>query len=171
MQEIWRDIPGYNGKYQVSNFGGFSSIKNGQRISRKICKFSTGYSCVSIDGRAHSLHRLVALTFIPNPNNKPQVNHKNGDKTDNNIHNLEWCTRSENCLHRDRKLGISRVNKKKVMCIETGRIFDSAVDAARWMTKECGRSKAVVSKAYKIGACCRMEKGRKTCGGFGWKFA
>ena len=169
-KEIWRDIPGYSGRYQVSNEGGFAFVQNGKRTIRKICKFVTGYSCVSIDGKAQLLHRLVAKTFIPNPDNRPQVNHRNGNKNDNRVDNLEWCTGSQNCLHRDRVLGVERTNKKKVVCVETGRVFDSAADAARWVTGEEYRPMSVVTKAYKIGACCRKEKGRKTCCGFRWKF-
>lgn len=169
-KEIWKDVPGYEGRYQVSNLGRFASIKKNHRIIRKISKFSTGYLCVSLDGKAKLLHRLVALSFISNPENKPQINHKNGVKADNTVDNLEWCTRSENCFHRDRELGVERVNKKKVVCIENGFVFDSAVDAARWLTGEKNRPMCVISKAYKIGACCRKEKGRKTCGGFKWNF-
>lgn len=170
MQEVWKDIPGYNHRYQVSDKGRFASVKDGKRTIRKICKFSTGYSCVWIDGRVQLLHRLIAKTFIPNPENKPQVNHRNGNKTDNNVNNLEWCTRSENCLHRDRTLGTERVNKKKVICLETGTVFESAADAARWLTGESGRPNSVVWRAYKIGGCCRGDKYIKTCGGYKWSF-
>lgn len=171
MQEIWRDVPNCNGRYQVSNIGRFAFVNGGERVLRKISKFNTGYSCVSIDGKVLLLHRIVASAFIPNPDNKPQVNHKNGDKTDNNVENLEWCTRSENCLHRDRVLGVERVNKKKVICLETGDIFESAADAARWLTGESGRSKSVICRAYGIGGCCRGDKMVKTCGGYRWAFA
>lgn len=65
----------------------------------KPIKQSNGYLTVSLSGKIVGVHRLVADAFIPNPENKPQVNHKNADKTDNNADNLEWCTASENSRH------------------------------------------------------------------------
>lgn len=113
--EEWRDIVGYEGKYQASYLGRFKSLSrfidngNGGYISKsKILKAnidSDGYLLVSLckNGKAEKLkmHRLVAQTFIPNPDNKPDVNHKavDGDKTNICVFNLEWNTRAENMKH------------------------------------------------------------------------
>ena len=101
--EIWKDIFGYEGYYQISNFGrvkSFSYKKN--RIL--VCSISrTGYIKYKLSKNGilkyFSCHRLVALSFIINEENKPQINHKNGIKTDNSVDNLEWCTASQNTLH------------------------------------------------------------------------
>ena len=100
--EIWRDVVGYEGLYNVSDFGRVKSFHNGKIIIRKPA-FSNGYLKVSLckDGsiRTHKIHTLVAKAFIPNPENKPSVNHIDGNKTNNCVENLEWSTQTENMQH------------------------------------------------------------------------
>ena len=104
-EEIWKDINNYEGLYQVSSFGNIKSFKRhkeGRLL--KPGKYSNGYLFVHLCNESgvktsHSTHRLVAEAFIPNPNNLPQVNHKNGIKTCNEVWNLEWCTASDNMRH------------------------------------------------------------------------
>lgn len=95
--EEWKTIPGYNGIYQVSSDG---RVKNAYGHFLKAETTRNGYKrVVFYDRKKFSVHRLVALTFIPNPENKEVVNHKNGIKTDNRVENLEWNTWSENEKH------------------------------------------------------------------------
>jgi predicted XRE-type DNA-binding protein len=103
MKEEWRDIKGYEGHYQVSNLGRVKSFrrKKVKLLSPKLTQ--KGYYEVGLrkdETRKFKLvHRLVAESLIPNPDNKPQVNHINGLKTDNRLNNLEWCTAKENHDH------------------------------------------------------------------------
>ena len=113
QDEVWKDIEGYEGLYQVSNFGNIKSLPrirhNGKGTyiqKEKLLKqtfTSTGYKKVELckDGKrkGFKVHRLVAIAFIPNPDNKPEVNHIDGNKINNNIDNLEWVTSSENTIH------------------------------------------------------------------------
>lgn len=154
QQEIWKDIPGYDGMYQVSNLGRVKSYMNqyghGIRfMNGELTK--TGYIQVSLTKRGKQqrfkIHRLVAMAFIPNPDSLPQINHKNETKTDNRVENLEWCTAKYNvnygsCIQRR-----SITNGKSVRCTDTGNIFYSCGDAARKMGLDFSH----------IAKCCRSE--------------
>lgn len=97
--EMWRDIEGYGGNYQVSNYG---RIKSKKKILKTFLS-TNGYYRVRLysnkKGREYKVHRLVAKAFIENIDNKPIVNHKDGNKLNNNANNLEWCTQAENIKH------------------------------------------------------------------------
>ena len=87
----------YSEKYEVSTDGHIRNIK-----TKKVLNEFQGkdqYLRTQFDGKTRLIHRAVAKTFIPNPNNLPEVNHKNGDKSNNSVDNLEWCTRNENLRH------------------------------------------------------------------------
>lgn len=118
MEEIWKDVDGYEGLYQVSNFGRIKSLeflkgaKNGsfQKSPSKILKQTTnqkGYNVVVLyknkKGKMFQVHRLVALAFIPNPENLPVINHKDENPQNCSVDNLEWCTQKYNCQYSNNK--------------------------------------------------------------------
>ena len=98
--EIWKPVPGFELYYEVSSFG---NIRNSRKRIMKPYVNNKGYHCIDFQVNSirtkHLIHRLVLLTFTPNPDNLPEVNHIDEDKSNNNLSNLEWCTRSYNKQH------------------------------------------------------------------------
>lgn len=118
LNEIWKDIKGYKGLYQVSNFGQIRSLdrydSSNHKLKGKIMKLNNdgrGYLNINLynNGKQKKflVHRLVAEAFIPNPNNLPEVNHKDENKTNNRVDNLEWVDRKTNCNYGTRNKKIS----------------------------------------------------------------
>lgn len=174
---IWKPVVGYEGLYEVSNTGLIKSLNcynyKAPRLLR-LGKRSDGYLSVGLSKnnttKTKTVHRIVAEAFIPNPNNLEMVNHKDEDKTNNNVENLEWCTRAYNQLysiglHPERKQlfadnfkrssswikkGVAHKYKQKVVMknpreeeIET---FENASDAAKRLGLEVGNIIAVCKK-------------------------
>lgn len=140
---MWREIPGTNGDYKVSDDGKVMTSKTGrilkpsidQRGYERVCLFKVNRD------RRYKVHRLVAITFIPNPHNKTQVNHKDGDKRNNSVNNLEWVTNEENMAHanshglREGHHKFCESKKKRIIAtnLTTGEeiFFDSILSAKR----------------------------------------
>lgn len=184
--EEWRDIKGYEGLYQVSNMGNVRSVTHTTvhrdgKVVRYEGKMLTphngdrGYKFVNLSKNGivnlANVHRLVAETFLPKDDGKNVVNHKDGNKHNNTVENLEWVTYSENSKHAVRN-GLldmepfiaagSTARKKKIAQIDasgkTIKVFDSAAEAAR----QLGLSKGNIS------SCANGV--RKTSGGYRWQF-
>ena len=108
---IWKDIPGYEGLYKVSNTGKIFSVATNRELS--VIQKKDGYTCISLCDKDHNkkqyrIHQLVAKAFIPNPNNLPMINHKNEIKNDNRVENLEWCNNFYNSNYGNRNLILSK---------------------------------------------------------------
>lgn len=103
MTEIWKPVGGYLGFYEISNLGRVKSLKDNLGRDRELIlkpqKRKDGYFTIELKRSTKFLHRIVAEAFIPNPENKPQVNHKDSNRENNQTGNLEWVTASENILH------------------------------------------------------------------------
>ena len=159
--------------YDVTRDGRVFSKRTGKEL--KGCVDRAGYKKVSprINGIKYQLkvHRLVALKYLPNPNNFPQVNHKDGNKLNNNVENLEWCTAKHNIRHAHKtKLATNEHRKKKVKQIDPATKEVIAVyDSYREASRKTGISETNIS------AVCRRYKPknrpepRKTAGGFLWE--
>ena len=157
-------LNGYEGKYQVSNLGNVKNIiKN--RILRQT-KNNIGYLSVTLNNGVTKkwvkVHRLVAETFIPNIENKPQVNHKDENKLNNCVNNLEWCTSVYNANYGDRNYKISINNGKMVKQYDLKGNFIKTYHSARFAGRSCNINPHCIS------ACCRGEI--KKSGGFIWEY-
>ena len=178
--EIWKDIPNYKDCYQVSTFGKVRSLdryvdskKEFKRFSKgKLLKLEillNGYIRVRLGKYNPKLvHRLVGITFIKNINNKPQINHKDGNRSNNNISNLEWVTCSENVIDGYNRTGVEyRCGKNHIGCKRVAKcdLNYNIIDTYISITSA---SKLNFINGSHIGEVCR-GKGN-TAGGFKWKY-
>lgn len=133
MEEIWKDITNYEGLYQVSNLGRVKSLPRNTTKGRLLSPNSNGKGYLTVylskEGkkRRFYIHKLVATAFLQNQENLPEVDHVNGNRSDNRSSNLQWISHVENL--RKKETGI--MIPKRVVCLETGEIFETVTAAAK----------------------------------------
>lgn len=150
MKEIWRRFRDSN--YSASNTGKIRNDKTGKILKPRVN--SRGYCYANINGKEYRIHRVVAECFIPNPDNLPQVNHKDENKLNNSVDNLEWC---DNRYNNTYSKGIS------VEQIKDGEVIARYVSMAQ-ASEHTGIIRQDISRAV------RNVNGRKSAGGFEWRF-
>lgn len=174
MEEIWKDIKGYENLYQVSNTGKVKRLSHkrydrNQILKERIVKITypknNWYPYLSLckNGKAinKNIHRLVAEAFIPNPNNFPIINHIDGNKQNNSISNLEWCTYSHN-NREAHKIGLNKGTAKTTLQ------FDKKGNLIKeWFSTRKAEKELKIANG-KVSDCCIGK--RKTAGGFVWKY-
>ena len=155
-KEIWKDIEEYDGIYQISNQGNVKSLQNYRKGSILKPRLKKGYYQIGLRKNSkrkwYAVHRLVAQAFIPNPDNLPQVNHKDEDKLNNNVGNLEWCSASYNNCYGTRLQRVSENNKLRKPVIK----YDMENNFIEKYSSVCEATrKNNVSSAPSISECCR----------------
>lgn len=155
-----KDIQGYEGLYQVTSCGKVWSYQSEKFLKPRRNKDYLRVALCKDGGRKdYYIHRLVAEAYLPNPEGLSQVNHKDENKENNALPNLEWCDQSYNSNYGSRNERMAKSLSKPVFCVELNRTFDGAHAAAR----ELGLHQSSVSR------CCTGE--RKTTGGFHFRYA
>ena len=166
-KEIWRNVVGYEGIYEVSNFGRVKSLPRKFQPRERILtpcnrgEYLAVTLCMNGSEKLTSIHRLVAMAFIPNPNNYPQVNHKDEDKTNNHVNNLEWCTSKYNNTYGSRIKKSVKKQSKPVIQLYCGQ-----------MIKKYPSINSVKLDGYTpqaVSECCRGIRNYHK--GFEWRFA
>lgn len=168
LNEEWKDVKDFDGLYQISNYGRVKSLKRNTTFER-ILKYNiktTGYCYVGLTKNCktkhYRVHRLLAQTFLPNPNNLPQVNHKKEfEKWNNRVDNLEWCDSLYNCNYGTRK---QRIGKKQYLKIDQYDLCGDFIKTWNSMTQvheELGYNISHISD------CCNNK--RKSANGYMWK--
>lgn len=170
MNEIWKDINGYNGLYQISNLGRVKSLN--KSIIKKLQTNEKGYLKVTLANnkkrKTYFVHRLVALHFIPNINNLPQINHKNENKCDNRVENLEWCDNRYNCNYGVHNTKISQKLKRHPSLIKPIlQLTPNGELIKKWGSSTDAAENLHIHKTC-ISECCNGKQ--KTAGGYVWGF-
>lgn len=178
-EEIWKDIAGYEGKYQISNLGKVKSMNYRRTCKERIlipCKTANGYlqvrlskNCIS---KQHLIHRLIAQAFIENPENLPEVNHIDEDKTNNCVSNLEWCDRKYNNNYGTHNEKILKTKKLR-NCETAARIVSQFTLDGKFVNEYPSINAATRCTGINQGRicyCCKNMKRYKSAGGYIWKY-
>lgn len=185
MEEIWKDIPGFEGYYQASDLGRVKSLRRKivdsvgheyfveERIMKAVFNKKIGYLrviiCKNGTRKTTTVHRIVALAHLPNPENKRTVNHKDGDKLNNCISNLEWATTTENIRHAFKQglmRGHARYGGKNPAA---KRVVQKSIDGSIIKIWPCITHAGVWVSGYKKALCNALKTGRPK-GGYIWEY-
>ena len=163
--EEWRPVVGYEGRYEVSNLGRVRRIKIIEPVKKK-----HGYMQVSLEDRnrvrkSFRLHRIVATAFIPNPDNKPQVNHKDENPENNQVDNLEWATAEENTNYGSRTARAAAKNGSKTPIVQ---IDPKTLEVIGEYPGQSTAAKVTGIGVSCINACLRRKQ--KKAGGYLWEY-
>ena len=182
MKEVWKDVVGYEGLYQVSNLGNVRSVNWGKRGYSKnlyLKPHNKGYLQVELfkdkKRKMFMVHRLVAQAFVENANNFPLVNHKDENKANNNANNLEWCDNSYNVCYSLNKRGVETGKRKPTTRCNFRRtelkVVQFTLDGCK--IQEWDNSRSVFLNTgmsdWSVSECCRGK--RKTAYGYIWRYA
>jgi len=162
---MWKQTQ--NPKYEVNEDGVVRTISTGHIKAQKIDRYGYAVVCLSVSREKReyaTVHRLVAKAFIPNPNNYPQVNHKDENKLNNNVENLEWCTAKYNSHYGTARARSDQGRRKPIVALKDGKVykrFNSTKEAADAL----GIDKATIRGVLK------GRKWQHTAAGYGWAYA
>lgn len=157
MNEHWKDVKGYESKYQVSDMGRVKSLLGDKPEILIPQKQSSGYLCVQLYKNGYPecklIHRLVCEAFLDNPDNLPQVNHKNEIKTDNRVENLEWCSASYNCRYGNKPQKMRMAKITKIVGVKNGSemvVWDSVMECCAALQTYHNKISEILSNNEKI---------------------
>ena len=179
MKEVWKDVKWYEWSYKVSNKWNVKSLNYRRTKKERILKWNSnwkGYLYISFPDKHIYIHRLVAISFLSNEFNKPEVNHKDWNKWNNNIKNLEWVTKSENEKHKYRVLWIPHNKwmlwKKWALCKNSKKVNQYSLEGIfikEWVSATVAWDSLNI-KNTTIGSCCINNWRNKTAWWYIWKF-
>lgn len=178
-KERWEYAHGYDNNYKISSCGRVKSLKFSKEKYLKPKQNRSGYLEVLLyknnEGKLHRVHRLVAEAFLPNPENKPEINHKDGDKTNNYVDNLEWCTRKENQKHAYITGLVGSISEIKHRARVNGkqackRIVQETVDGEVVRIWNSQTSAALELNLSRTAISNCLNDRTKTAGGYCWKY-